>query len=543
PVRTTVPQGYLNAAANSAGAALVGLFERNESGRGQLIDVSAQASLLQSTMSMVLADPFRAPQASRMAGGYTVPPLDIKMVWTCQDGMVTVTFMFGLSVGFFTKRLMEWVHEEGFCSDEMLATDWVRFSAQVQSGEETIEKYEQIKETLQTFLLTKTKAELLEASLERGLLIAPITTIADVADSPQLADRDFWEDVERADGTTERHCGPIAKFGATPLAPLSPAPLPGADTIAIRREPRRHLSLRTPDVAPEAPLAGMKVLDFTWAMAGPAATRVLADYGATVIRVETAVKIEAARQLQPFLNAKIDNEGSGVFLNLNVNKLGVAINLADEASRDVVHDLIRWADVVAESFTPGVMADWGYGYDAIRAVNPGVVMFQSALMGQTGPLRDFAGYGNLSAAICGFYNVTGWPDRWPTGPYVAYTDYVSPWFTLPVLLAAFDHKRRTGEGQLIDFSQMEASLYMLGSAFTEYFETGAIVERQGNRDPQMAPHGVFPTSGDDEWIAIAIDSDEAWASLCTIAGFDPALAELSVAQRLARAEEVEELLA
>ena len=161
------------------------------------------------------------------------------------------------------------------------------------------------------------------------------------------------------------------------------------------------------------------------------------------------------------------------------------------------------------------MRSWGFGYDALRQVNPEVVMLSSCLMGQTGPLASFSGFGNLAAAISGFHAITGWPDRAPCGPYSAYTDYVAPRITVAVLLAALDHRARTGEGQFIDFSQAEASLHLLAPALLDYELSGRELGRDGNRHPELCPHGVFPCRArgddDDRWIAIAVEGDEAWA--------------------------------
>ncbi|MEA3215369.1 MAG: hypothetical protein QOJ19_1525, partial [Acidimicrobiia bacterium] len=428
PVRLSLPQAYHHAAADAAGAALIALWERQSSGQGQFVDVSAQSSLLQATQSMVLAAPFGAPTVQRIAGGVKMPPLDIRLVWPCKDGHVTIAFLFGSSIGVFTRRLMEWVHEEGFCDMATLNKDWISFAVQIDNGEETVEEFERVKGCLLAFLATKTKAELLEVALSRKLLIAPITTIADVANSPQLASRDYWQEVfvPQVDADV-RFTGSITRFSETPLVPLSPPPRLGQHTAEVLSEPARSPAVPTTTSAAvpgELPLAGLKILDFMWAMAGPAATRVLADYGATVVRVESERKLEVARTLQPFVGGVSGAESSGLFMNMNTGKLGLALDLSKPESRDVVLDLVRWADVVCESFSPKAMKAWGLDYDQLREVNPQVIMLSSCLMGQTGPMAHFAGFGNLAAAISGFHQITGWPDRHPSGPFSAYTDYV-----------------------------------------------------------------------------------------------------------------------
>ena len=138
------------------------------------------------------------------------------------------------------------------------------------------------------------------------------------------------------------------------------------------------------------------------------------------------------------------------------------------------------------------MAAWGLGYERLAELNPAVIMLSSNLTGQYGPLASFAGYGNLGAALAGFYGLAGWPDRSPSGPFGAYTDYTSTHFMQATLLAALDHRRRTGEGQHIDLAQAEAAMYFLAPALLDAAATGRIAERLGNADPEMAPPRCVP---------------------------------------------------
>jgi crotonobetainyl-CoA:carnitine CoA-transferase CaiB-like acyl-CoA transferase len=264
----------------------------------------------------------------------------------------------------------------------------------------------------------------------------------------------------------------------------------------------------------DLPLKDVKICDFMWVMAGPASTRILADYGATVVRIESPTRVDTARTLSPYLGDKLAPDTSGLFANCNAGKLGISLDLGNPAAREVVHDLVRWADVVTESFSPKAMRAWGFDYDSLRKVNPGLIMLSSCLMGQTGPLAKIAGFGNMAAAIVGFHNLTGWPDRPPAGVFGAYTDYVSPRFTAMAILAALDYRRRTGQGQYIDQSQAECSIHFLGPAILDYTANVRIDGRVGNSDPAFAPHGVYPAAGDDEWVAIVCRNDDDWRNLC-----------------------------
>jgi crotonobetainyl-CoA:carnitine CoA-transferase CaiB-like acyl-CoA transferase len=266
------------------------------------------------------------------------------------------------------------------------------------------------------------------------------------------------------------------------------------------------------------PLADVKMLDFAWVMAGPAGTRMLADYGAQVVRIESPQRIDTARTLQPYQDNSFGADSSGLFNNCNAGKLGIAIDLGNPRSREVVLDLVRWADVVTESFSPKAMRKWGLDYDSLRKVRPDIIMLSTCLFGQTGPLRQIAGFGNMAAAISGFSNLAGWPDRTATGVFGAYTDYIAPRYTAIAILAALEHRRRTGEGQYIDQAQAESAIHFLTPAVLEYSVNDREPQRAGNADRDMAPHGVYPAVGDDQWVAIICRNDSEWRSLCDVMG-------------------------
>lgn len=282
---------------------------------------------------------------------------------------------------------------------------------------------------------------------------------------------------------------------------------------------------------PNQPLADLKVLDFMWAIAGPGSTRMLADYGATVVRVESSHRFDATRTVGPFIKGKPGAENSGLFYNMNAGKRMLTLDLSKAEARTVVLDLVRWADVVTESFSPKAMRAWGFDYESLRKVKPNIIMLSTCLMGQTGPMAQYAGFGNLAAAIAGFTNIAGWPDRPPAGPFGAYTDYIAPWFNAASILAALEYRDRTGLGQHIDLSQAEAAMQFLTSALLDTALNGRVQQSMGNRDLNFAPHGVYPNAGVDRWIAIAVTNDEQWKSLCSVMG----RADLAAAPHLATA--------
>lgn len=228
PLRLSVPQAYLHACAEGAAAALLANHERHRSGRGQHIDVSAQQAVALATQAYILSAPYGEAEIQRMAGGIKVGPINIRLLWPAKDGYVAITYLFGTAFGHFTKRLMDWIHEEGMCDDETHAMDWVRFGGELFAGGEAIAKFERLKQIVEDFTTTKTKAELLQGALERTLLIAPISTIDEVVDSPQLAERLYWQELEHPElGQKFKYPGPFVKFSETPITYRRRPPLVG----------------------------------------------------------------------------------------------------------------------------------------------------------------------------------------------------------------------------------------------------------------------------------------------------------------------------
>ncbi|MCW0215414.1 MAG: CoA transferase [Pseudonocardia sp.] len=268
-------------------------------------------------------------------------------------------------------------------------------------------------------------------------------------------------------------------------------------------------------------LAGLKVLDLSWVVAGPLIGRALADFGADVIRVESSTRIETARWMPPFYAGESSPENSSLYGTCNAGKLGIALDLSRPEGRDVVRDLARWADVVVEAFSPGRLARWGLGYDDLREGHEDLVMLSTSLQGQTGPDHELAGYGNVGASLSGFQHLVGWPDRPPVGPFGPYTDYIGPKFSLVTLLAALEYREATGQGCHIDVAQVECGIYFLSPEVAEHHVLGTVAQRAGNADREHAPHGVYPCApedGRDRFVAIAVRTDAEWAALCSALG-------------------------
>jgi crotonobetainyl-CoA:carnitine CoA-transferase CaiB-like acyl-CoA transferase len=522
PVRIGVPQAYLHASADAAAAALIAHHQRVHSGLGQHIDVSAQEAVSIAAFSQPLVPAIGAAATKRMSGGVKVGRLVARQVWPARDGYVVLVLWFGPALAMPMQRLMQCIFEHGFCDAATRDRDWLTYDARLISGEVPAEEYEALKIVVERFTRSLTKAELLKLALERALLIAPVATVEEVVKSPQLAAREYWRALDHPElDAVMRYPGPFARFSATPITYRRRPPTIGEHNREILGEAHHSATRPAPSPLPstvtnQLPLSGLKIVDLFWAMAGPASTRALADYGAMVIRVESARRLDTCRTIGPYVRNQPGINSSGLFINLNAGKLGITLDLGKEEGRAVFHDLVRWGDIVTESFSPKAMRAWGLDYEALRRIKPDLIMVSSCLMGQTGPFSKFAGYGNLAAAMCGFGNLCGWPDRAPAGPYGSYTDCVAPRFTIASILAALEYRRRTGRGQYIELSQAEASMHFLSPALLDFIANNNVQTPQGNRDRDFAPHGVYPCAGEDSWIAIACTTDEQWHALCEL---------------------------
>lgn len=275
------------------------------------------------------------------------------------------------------------------------------------------------------------------------------------------------------------------------------------------------------------PLADVKLLDLSWIVAGPTVGRAMADYGATVIRVESPTRVDTARIVGPFHADEPGVEQSALYGNVNAGKWGITLDLRVPEARDIFRRLVQWCDIVSESFTAGVLQRWQLDYPQLRKLKPDLIMLSSTLLGQTGPYRSVSGFGSQGAGMSGVQYLTGWADRPPAGPFGPYTDYPAPRFALTALLAALDHRRRTGEGVFIDQAQAEGTLQLLAPALMDYMNGGPEIERRGNDDPQLAPHGVYPCSPTDgrseSWVALAVATDQQWREVAQLIGADPSL--------------------
>lgn len=265
------------------------------------------------------------------------------------------------------------------------------------------------------------------------------------------------------------------------------------------------------------PLSGIRVLDFTWGGAGPFATKTLADFGAEVIKVETETRLDFPRTTGPYQNGVKGINRSGYFSNRNSSKRAVTLNFKAKEAVQLALRLAEKSDFVVNNFRAGVLDKLGLGYSAVSQVNPEVIYVSMPLQGTTGPQAHYSGIGHTLNALAGIYAVTGYEDGTIAGPGTNFPDHsVNPGHATVAMLAALRHRRRTGQGQYIEVSQLESSATLLGPYFADYSLSGKTPGPSGNTREGAAPYGAFPCR-DGRWCVISICTQEDWQHLCEYA--------------------------
>ena len=294
------------------------------------------------------------------------------------------------------------------------------------------------------------------------------------------------------------------------------------------------------------PLEGIRIVDFCWVGAGSYATKLLADQGADVIKIESMARVDGIRLSAPFAGGKMGVNASGYFADRNTSKRSCTINMKTRRGQEIARALVKDCDVVANSFTPGVMDRFGLSWEAVHEMNPRAVYLAMSMQGDGGPERHYMGYGLTISALVGLHALSGIPGRLPVGTGTNYPDHIpNPCHAAFAVLAALRHARRTGRGQLIDLAQTEATISVLGPSMLHRQLRGADPVPLGNGHDLYAPHGVYPCIGADRWIAVAVRTDDEFASLSAVLSLDPRLAESlgSVEARRQAAERLDQAIA
>lgn len=274
------------------------------------------------------------------------------------------------------------------------------------------------------------------------------------------------------------------------------------------------------------PLSGVRVADFTWIGAGSFTTKLLADFGADVIKIESATRLDTLRDGAPFKDGIRGVNRSGYFADRNSSKRSVTIDMKQPEGQALARKLIARSDVVANNFTPGTMEKFGLGYDAARAIREDIVYISMSMQGSSGPEYKYLGYGLTIGALTGMQYLSGLPDRQPAGTGTNFPDHIpNPCHAAFAILAALRHRKRTGQGQMIDMAQTEPTISVLGPAVMQWTANGDVPNRRGNQHVAGVPHGVYPCAGDDRWIAISAIEPAAWTGLLQVLGLNSMAAD------------------
>ena len=443
-------------------------------------------------------------------------------------------------------RFVNWVDDVlGLEEGELRGDDWDDEFWREQHQPEIIPWIDRLCQAL-------TVTELHDKGQELGLLVLPINTVEEVARDPHLIARGYYQSVDHPQLGTSLILprSPIRTRGEQPQARRAPTLGEHTDQVMSSLDP---ISLSPPaprgempkaeggspapqspiysgtrlaaPPPPRRPLDGVRVLDFTWAIAGSLGTRLLSDLGAEVLKIESESRIDPIRYrgVQPPDRFSINTNGT--FNDCAGGKKSVTLNLKTEEGIEAVRELAKQADLVTSNYTPYRLDRWGIGYDDLRQIKPDIIVCNVAVMGIEGPRAEWRSYGNGIVAMCGLAHRSGFPGKAPIGLGTLHTDFTVPYYLSTSVMAALDHRERTGEGRYLEIAQYETAVQLLDTELIEALNGGAERPRMGNRSPFMSPHGVFPSAGgnpdivgDDRWVAIACRDDNDWRNLCRVMG-------------------------
>jgi crotonobetainyl-CoA:carnitine CoA-transferase CaiB-like acyl-CoA transferase len=494
------------AAVFAAIGALAAVLDRARHGEGQTVEVSVQEAALHglTPWSIPLADytrlyPLLPASPPRNAdGNYHVLPV--------ADGFVRV----------LPGTPRQWKAFQTLLGgpDELAGPEWELIVYRVLY-------VETIRRVASAALCGRARAEVVREGRRLGVPIAPMNTPEEFVTEEQTRARGYFRRTDFPHLAEAPFAPAPFGFSATPVVLARPAPPPGATADFPPR------TVAPPPGGDGPVLGGIRVLDFGVVAVGPEVGWVLAELGAEVIKVESRARLDPLREVTLEPDAP---DRAFTFNDECRGQLSVCLDLGTARGRELARALCARADVVIENYRGGVMRAWGLDYEDVRRVRPDVVYLSSQGYGRTGPLGALQGFGPLNAAFSG----AGWLWNHADAPYPAasslnHPDHIASKLGAVAVLAALEHRRRTGEGQLIDLAQTEAAAYLLGEFYLQQPCTGRPARPQGNAVDHACPHGVYPCRGEDRWCAIAVVGDDAWERLCGALGWaaEPALATLA----------------
>lgn len=505
PVKEALDACFFHTDMVAAAAALAAHFERGGSNRGQTVEICAQEVTFSRAVNPILVWQFDRRKLHRTGGALGYGRATVRCIWALRDGWCFHTLMTGRLGAPANQALSDWMDERGL-PNPLRETDWLRYDRSAldpatRAGWEG---------AIAAFFRNLSKSDIEQEGRRRGINATVVCEPRDALADPHLAAREFW---------TEREGLRLPRrFFCVTDGPVAPTPVA---TLAATDAPAALAPVRPLTTQPHGPLAGVRVLDFSWALVGSITTKILGDLGAEVIKVESRSRPCLSRLDRQVAASRTDSlDDKPWFAHLNTSKRSLALDLKASGSREVVEPLVRWADLVVENFSPGTMDKLGLGYAALARLNPSIILVSGSVYGQTGPLAREWGVDGTGAALSGRTYLTGWPDRDPVIPSaLPYGDVIVPYVMAAAAAAALQRRRESGRGAHVDIAMYEVCLQQMHEALVQA-QTGQVPARAGNSDRGSFHQAVYPTRGEDRWIAIRCEERAAWARLCSLASLE-----------------------
>jgi crotonobetainyl-CoA:carnitine CoA-transferase CaiB-like acyl-CoA transferase len=515
PVRLAGEQAHVVASVCAAASSMIALYHSARSREGQHVDISVE-EVVAASAHVCGAGKWLDDGIIPTRGGTGLFASVPSGAYPCRDGFVYLM----VNRPLHWKALAEWVHEVTG-NTAVLDPHYQGPSSNRFHDRDLLDVY------ICELTSSLTVDEVYREGQRRHIALTPVNSATAVVADPHLAARGYFVDVEHPGSGTVRYPG----------APYRPAPLAGGPASARRRRC---------DLMGQA-LDGLRVIEFTAGMAGPWIGRFMAYSGAEVIRVESRKRPDVNRL---YVSPKEPERGtqpqsSPWLTDWDAGKRFVALDLTRPEAVELATRLVGTADVVIENYTAGVMDKLGLGYEVLRAASPDLVMLSTSGYGDSGPCRDHVTWGPNIEAMAGLSTLSGFPESACTITQYAYPDSLCALHGLVAVMAALDHRLRTGEGQYVNLSQLEATIASIGHVMMESLANDREPPRRGNRSPWAAPHGCYPCRGDDRWCAIAVYDEAEWERFCDLAGHPEWLRDARFATlkaRLHNADALDELV-
>jgi crotonobetainyl-CoA:carnitine CoA-transferase CaiB-like acyl-CoA transferase len=483
---------------HAAFGTLLALWARRQTGVGQAVDVSSYEVMVASLSALPIARYSLAAEVTMRTGARA----NIAAVnyYKCRDGYVAMNIHFD----HLWRRLVEWINHPVLNEPYWLTRE---------ARQENVDLCEEI---IHSFAAGLTVGEFLEGARNRGLPVAQVNTFKQAVQDPQLEARGWLQETSHPLLGVVSVPGFPWSFSRTQPRARGSAPLLGEHSTEILRAPLgsgasppegTHGKSASDVVQPAPPLEGIRVIDFTRAFAGPFASRLLADYGAEVIKVESNL-FDTQR-----------GGRAGTFTELNRNKLSITVDLHHREGQELIKRLVAVSDVVIDNFRAGTLDRFDLGYESLSQINPGIVLVSMPAYGSTGPAADYAAHGTQLIAGAGVAYLWGDPESpIEARPKSTYPDFVAGAQAALAVLAGLHARETAGSGQAIEMPQYEALLATLGVGLLDYLVNERVWAPMGSRRPDAAPHNAYACLGLDAYCVIACTNDDQWRSLCDVMG-------------------------